>query len=217
MISRDIAFINSKLHPDKYQERIKTWNKRTREEKATLVMNYVDTIELELVGKECFVKNINFRESIAKPCNELYDKGYIDRPTPAVFGNVVGELRFSNYLPEEEVGEIVMRLKNFYNVSYTEATYYVKNQVFFFNFIKDNSAIVRVFPLEDYYKKDPEVKMEEYRFGIIYIKEDNIVVTKDKDELDKLFNYIPTEASFTPLRDLKDVPSKPIKIELIKK
>ena len=59
--------------------------------------------------------------------------------------------------------------------------------------------------------------MDEYRFGIIYIKEDNIVVTKDKDELDKLFNYIPTEASFTPLRDLKDVPSKPIKIELIKK
>ncbi len=217
LISRDVAFINSKLHPEEYQERIKTWNKRTREEKATLVMNYVDTIELELVGSECFVNNINFRESIAKPCNELYDKGYIDRPTPAVFGNVVGELRFSNYLPEEEVGEIVMRLKNFYNVSYTEATYYVKNQVFFFNFIKDNSAIVRVFPLEDYYKKDPEVKMEEYRFGIIYIKEDNIVITKDKDELDKLFNYIPTEASFTPLRDLKDVPSKPIKIELIKK
>ena len=217
LISRDVAFINSKLHPEEYQERIKTWNKRTREEKATLVMNYVDTIELELVGSECFVNNINFRESIAKPCNELYDKGYIDRPTPAVFGNVVGELRFSNYLPEEEVGEIVMRLKNFYNVSYTEATYYVKNQVFFFNFIKDNSAIVRVFPLEDYYKKDSDVKMDEYRFGIIYIKEDNIVVTKDKDELDKLFNYIPTEASFTPLRDLKDVPSKPIKIELIKK
>ena len=179
-------------------------------------MNYVDTIELELVEKEYFVKNINFRESITKPCNELYDKGYIDRPTPAVFGNVVGELRLSNYLPEEEVVEIVMRIKNFYNISYTEATYYVKNQVFFFNFIK-NSAIVRVFPLEDYYKKDPEVKMEEYRFGIIYIREDNIVVTKDKDELDKLLNYIPTEASFTPLRNLKDVPSKPIKIELIKK
>lgn len=104
------------------------------------------------------LKNINFRESIAKPCNELYDKGYIDRPTPAIFGNVVGELRFSNYIPEEEVGEIIMRLKNFYNVSYTEATYYVKNQVFFFNFVEDNSAIVRVFPLEDYYKKDPNVK-----------------------------------------------------------
>lgn len=217
LISRDVAFLNSKIHPEEYQERIKTWNKRTREEKATLVMNYVDTIELELVGTECFVKNINFRESIAKPCNELYDKGYIDRPTPAIFGNVVGELRFSNYLPEEEVGEIVMRLKNFYNISYTEATYYVKNQVFLFNFVEDNSAIVRVFPLEDYYKKDPDVKMEEYRFGIIYITEENIVVTKDKDELDKLFNYIPTDTSYMPFRELKDVPSKPVRMELIKK
>ncbi len=217
LISRDVAFLNSKIHPEEYQERIKSWNKRTREEKATLVMNYVDTIELELVETECFVKNINFRESIAKPCNELYDKGYIDRPTPAIFGSVVGELRFSNYLPEEEVGEIVMRLKNFYNVSYTEATYYVKNQVFFFNFVEDNSAIVRVFPLEDYYKKDPDVKMEEYRFGIIYITEENIVVTKDKDELDKLFNYIPTDTSYMPFRELKDVPSKPIRMELIKK
>lgn len=217
LISRDVAFLNSKIHPEEYQERIKTWNKRTREEKATLVMNYIDTIELELVGTECFVRNINFRESIAKPCNELYDKGYIDRPTPAIFGNVVGELRFSNYLPEEKVGEIVMRLKNFYNVSYTEATYYVKNQVFFFNFVEDNSAIVRVFPLEDYYKKDPDVKMEEYRFGIIYITEENIVVTKDKDELDKLFNYIPTDTSYMPFRELKDVPSKPVRMELIKK
>ncbi len=217
LLSRDVAFLNSKIHPEEYQERIKSWNKRTREEKATLVMNYVDTIELELVGTECFVKNINFRESIAKPCNELYDKGYIDRPTPAIFGNVVGELRFSNYLPEEEVGEVVMRLKNFYNVSYTEATYYVKNQVFFFNFVEDNSAIVRVFPLEDYYKIDPYVKMEEYRFGIIYITEENIVVTKDKDELDKLFNYIPIDTSYMPFRELKDVPSKPVRMELIKK
>ena len=64
LISRDIAFINSKLHPEEYQERIKTWNKRTREEKATLVMNYVDTIELELVGKECFVKKINLENQL---------------------------------------------------------------------------------------------------------------------------------------------------------
>lgn len=41
LISRDIAFINSKLHPDEYQERIKTWNKRTREEKET----YLEVLE----------------------------------------------------------------------------------------------------------------------------------------------------------------------------
>lgn len=217
LLSRDVAFLNSKIHPEEYQDRIKTWNKRTREEKANLVMNYVDSIELLSVGTECFVNKINFRESIAKPCNELFDKGYIDRPTPALFGNLVGELRFSNYLPEEEVGEIIMRLKNFYHVSYTEAIYYVQKQVFFFNFIENNAAIVRVFPLEDYYKKDPDLKMKEYRFGIIYIREENIIVTKDKEEIDKLFNFIPTDTSYKPFRELKDVPSKPIKMELIKK
>ncbi len=63
-------------------------------------MNYVDTIELELISSEFFIKNINFRDSIAKPCNGLYDKGYIDISTSAIFGNIVDELRFSNYIPE---------------------------------------------------------------------------------------------------------------------
>lgn len=56
LISRDVAFLNSKIHLEEYQERIKSWNKRTREEKATLVMNYVDTIELELIGTNVLLK-----------------------------------------------------------------------------------------------------------------------------------------------------------------
>ena len=198
---------------------MKPWKKRTREEKSDLIMNYVDNVELELVGSECFVKCVNFRESIANPCNELFKNGYIDRKQDCIFGNLIGQIRFSEYLPEEEVGEIIMRLKNYYNVSYTEAIYYVKDQVFYFNFVEDNSAIVRVFPLEDYYKLDPDVKMEEYRFGIIYIKEENIVVTKDADELNKLFNYIPDDSNtyVDYSRELKDIPSKPIRMELLKK
>ena len=53
-----------------------------------------------------------------------------------------------------------------------------KSKVFYFNFVQDNSAIVRVFPLEDYYKLDPDNKMEEYRFGIIYINGDNYEILK---------------------------------------
>ena len=219
LVARDIAFLNKGIHPEKYDRQMKPWKKRTREEKANLIMNYVDNVELELIGSECFVKCVNFRESIANPCNELYKNGYIDRKQECIFGNVIGELRFSEYLPEEEVGEIIMRLKNYYNVSYTEAIYYVKNQVFYFNFVEDNSAIVRVFPLEDYYKLDPDVKMDEYRFGIIYIKEENIVVTKDENELNKLFNYIPDDINtFVDFsRELKDIPSKPIKMELVRR
>jgi len=32
---------------------------------------------------------------------------------------------------------------------------------------------VRVFPLEDYRKTDPDIKMEEYNFVKLYIKEEN--------------------------------------------
>ena len=75
-----------------------------------------------------------------------------------ILGNVLGNVRFSNYLPEEEYGEIIMRLRQYYDVRYMEATYYVKDQVFYFDFAEDNSAIVRVFPLEDYYKLDQIIK-----------------------------------------------------------
>lgn len=152
LLKRDINFINKIKLDKEYQARTRTWKDYTREEQAELIMKYVDDIELSLVGTEIVVNQINFRESICKPCKELFDKGYIDTTKPAIFGNVVGNIRFSNYLSEEEFGEVIMRLRQYYDVGYTEATYYLDKQMFYFNFVEDNSAIVRVFPLKDYYK-----------------------------------------------------------------
>ena len=92
LIKRDIDFISKGLIPKEYNSRVPSWSKMTREEKAKLIMNYVDDISLEIVGSEYFVSNVNFRESIANPCNELYFNGYIDRKVPALLGNLVGEL-----------------------------------------------------------------------------------------------------------------------------
>ena len=192
LLKRDIDFINKIKLDKEYQERTKTWKNYTRQEQAELIMKYVDDIELELIGNEVSVKQINFRESICKPCQELFDKGYIDTTKPAIFGNVLGNIRFSNYLAEEEVGEIIMRLRQYYDVGYTEATYYVEKQVFYFNFKEDNSAIVRVFPLKDYYKLDPDNKMETYEFGIIYIREEDKF---QMQEFDTAFDYIPDEGN----------------------
>ena len=172
------------------KEQTKTWKDYTRKEKAELIMKYVDEIELSLVSNEVVVNKINFRESICKPYQQLYEDGYIDKTKPTIFGNVVGNIRFSNYLNEEQASEIIMRLKQYYDVSYTEAIYYVKDQVFYFNFKEDNSAIVRVFPLKDYYKIDPDNKMETYEFGIIYIKDEDKFQMK---EVDTAFNFIPDE------------------------
>lgn len=106
---------------------------------------------------------------------------------------------FSNYLPEEEFGEIIMRLQQYYDVHYTEAIYYLQEQVFYFNFVEDNSAIVRVFPLEDYYKLDPDNKMEEYRFGIIYINGDDYddFEITEADNIEPYFNAIPDDNETT--------------------
>jgi len=212
LLKRDIDFINKIKLDKEYQESTKTWKDYTRQEQTELIMKYVDDIELTLVGNEVVVNQINFRESICKPCQELYDKGYIDTIKPAIFGNVLGNIRFSNYLAEEEVGEIIMRLRQYYDVGYTEATYYVDKQVFYFNFKEDNSAIVRVFPLKDYYKLDPENKMKTYEFGIIYIREEDKF---QMQEIDFAFDYIPDESNNSVIYT-KDTTPIPIGVKPVK-
>ena len=212
LLKRDIDFINKIKLDKEYQERTKTWKDYTRKEQAELIMKYVDEIELTLVGNEVVVNQINFRESICKPCQELFDKGYIDTIKPSIFGNVLGNIRFSNYLPEEEVGEIIMRLRQYYDVGYTEATYYVDKQVFYFNFKEDNSAIIRVFPLKDYYKLDPDNKMKTYEFGIIYIREEDKF---QMQEIDSAFDCIPNESNHSVIYT-KDTAPIPIGVKATK-
>ena len=213
LLKRDIDFINKLKLDTEYKEQTKQWKDYSRQEQAELIMKYVDDIELSLVGKEISVNKINFRESICKPYQQLYEDGYIDTTKPAIFGNVVGNIRFSNYLNEEEASSIIMRLKQYYDVSYTEAIYYVKDQVFYFNFKEDNSAIVRVFPLKDYYKIDPDNKMETYKFGIIYIKDEDKFQMK---EIDNAFNFIPDKTNESILYTKDTTPIsigvKPVKI-----
>ena len=212
LLKRDIDFINKIKLDKEYQEKTKTWKDYTREEKADLIMRYVEDIELTLVGNEVILKQISFRDSICKPCQELYDKGYIDITKPMILGNVLGSVRFSNYLPDEEVCEIIMRLQQYYDVHFTEATYYLQKQMFYFNFAEDNSAIVRVFPLEDYYKLDPNNKMEKYRFGILYINEEDKF---EMQNIDTAFDYIPDESNDSVIYMKEPVPIsvgvKPVK------
>ena len=55
------------------------------------------------------------------------------------------------------------------------------------------------------------------KFGIIYIKEKNLVVLKDEQELNKLFNYIPDNSNveLNTSRKLNDIQVKPINMKLI--
>ena len=216
LLKRDIDFINKVKLKDEYKERTKTWKDYTREEKSDLIMKYVDEITLLEKNKIMIVDEVRFRESICRPCNELVQAGYIDIKTPTLFGNLVGELRFSNYLPEEEVGKHIMRLRQYYDVGFEEATYYVEDRVFYFNFLQDNRAIVRIFPMEDYCKIDPDIKMKEYRYGIIYIRETDEFQMQD---IDSAFDYIPDETNDSVIYMREPIPIeigvKPVKKELL--
>ena len=216
LLKRDIDFINKVKLKDEYKERTKTWKDYTREEKSGLIMKYVDDITLLEKNKVMIVDEVRFRESICRPCNELVQAGYIDIKTPTLFGNLVGQLRFSNYLPEEEVGKHIMRLRQYYDVGFEEATYYVEDRVFYFNFLQDNRAIVRIFPMEDYCKIDPDIKMKEYRYGIIYIRETDEFQMQD---IDSAFDYIPDETNDSVIYMREPIPIeigvKPVKKELL--
>ncbi len=216
LLKRDIDFINKVKLKDEYKERTKTWKDYTREEKSNLIMKYVDDITLLEKNKVVIVDEVRFRESICRPCNELVSAGYIDIKTPTLFGNLVGQLRFSNYLPEEEVGKHIMRLRQYYDVGFEEAIYYVEDRVFYFNFLQDNRAIVRIFPMEDYCKIDPNIKMKEYRYGIIYIRENDEFQMQD---IDSAFDYIPDETNDSVIYMREPIPIeigvKPVKKELL--
>lgn len=216
LLKRDIDYINKVKLEKEYKERTKTWKDYTREEKSELIMKYVDDIKLGILNNYIYVDNINFRESICKPCNELFDAGYIDVKTPAIFGNIVGQIRFSNYLPEKEIGKHIMRLRQYYDVGFEEATYYVENRIFYFNFIHDDRAIVRVFPMEDYAKIDPDIKMKEYKYGIIYIRGKDEFQMQD---INTAFDYIPDESNDCVIYTKEPIPIeigvKPVKKELL--
>ena len=216
LLKRDIDYINKVKLEKEYKEKTKTWKDYTREEKSELIMKYVDDIKLGILNNYIYVDNINFRESICKPCNELFDAGYIDVKTPVIFGNIVGQIRFSNYLPEKEIGKHIMRLRQYYDVGFEEATYYVEDRIFYFNFIHDDRAIVRVFPMEDYAKIDPDIKMKEYKYGIIYIRSKDEFQMQD---INTAFDYIPDETNDCVIYTKEPVPIeigiKPVKKELL--
>ena len=216
LLKRDIDYINKVKLEKEYKERTRTWKDYTREEKSELIMKYVDDIKLGILNNYIYVENINFRESICKPCNELFDAGYIDVKTPVIFGNIVGQIRFSNYLPEKEIGKHIMRLRQYYDVGFEEATYYVEDRIFYFNFIHDDRAIVRVFPMEDYAKIDPDIKMKEYKYGIIYIRGEDEFQMQD---INTAFDYIPDETNDCVIYTKEPIPIeigvKPVKKELL--
>ncbi len=210
LVKRDIDFINSVKYPEKYKEYNKSWKDFTREEKANLIMNYIEDITLkETYNKKCDIEFIKFRESIVNPCNDLYFNGYLDRKDYAIFGNVMGTLRFSEYRNDDEVWQHILRLREFYDVGFYQATYNTETSMFYFNIDEDSQAIVRIFPMENYREIDPDMKMKEYDLGVLYINKDSGTILEDEEAV---FKYIPDKTNGILTREVKPTIVKPANV-----
>ena len=207
LIKRDLDYINQIVYPEEYEKHTYMWKDYTREEKSDLIMRYVDNVELTLCGKnKVKIGEVFFRESMCKPCNDLYDAGFLAKKDYAILGNVGMKLRFSEYLPIEKVSEIIFTLRQYYNVGYFEATYYYDNKVMFFNDYQ-NRNIVRIFPLEDYKKMD---KIDKLQLGVIYIGNNEKCLIDDKEDL---FNTIPERTNCITYELDEDIKKRKQEIE----
>ena len=207
LIKRDLNYINQIVYPEEYEEHTYMWKDYTREEKSDLIMRYVDNVELTLCGKnKVKIGEVFFRESMCKPCNDLYDAGFLAKKDYAILGNIGMKLRFSEYLPIDKVSEIVFTLRQYYNVGYFEATYYYDNKVMFFNDYQ-NRNIVRIFPIEDYKKMD---KIDKLQLGVIYIGNNEKCLIDNKEDL---FNTIPERTNCITYELDEDIKKRKLEIE----
>lgn len=153
LVKRDMDFINSIKLPILYNAFVDSWDGLDREEKAEIVMKYIDDIELELVNNKCKVKLTNFRSTFYKDFKSLFDKGYIDWKRKIVHSFngfcVDGKVRYSEYLPAQEVYRHLMRLNECYEVNFYKGYLQKKTEKLKMLPLHKGDVVVRIFPTEE--------------------------------------------------------------------
>ena len=187
LVKRDMDFINSIKLPILYNAFADSWDGLDREEKAEIVMKYIDDIELELVNNKYKVKLTNFRSTFYKDFKSLFDKGYIDWKRKIIHSFngfcIDGKVRYSEFLPAKEVYRHLMRLNECYEVNFYKGYLQKKTEELKMLPLHKGDVVVRIFPTE----KDDDSK-EILGMGMF--------VTKDspndiKVDIPDLFECIP--------------------------
>ena len=153
LIKRDIDFINSIKLPLLYRAINSCWEDLEREEKANIIMNYVDYVSLRLNEKNQYIiDKVNFRTTFFKDFKKLYDDGYLDWKRKIVTDydgiNITSKVRYSEYIPFKEVWQHAKRLSEFYDIKLHKGTYFKDTELLDMLPISNKEFIVRVFPLE---------------------------------------------------------------------
>ncbi len=152
LLKRDMDFINKVKLQISYYAFNDNWDLLDRDDKADIIMRYIDDVELEIKNGKLAVKQINFRSTFYNDFNELYTKGYIDRKRPLTYDFngvcVDTNIRYSEYLPIKDVMQHLYRLNEYYEVNLYKGTYYKETEKLDIGPLQRNEVPIRVFPLQ---------------------------------------------------------------------
>ena len=170
LVSRDIQYLFKLKMPMLYEKYITTWKKLDRDKKEKLIMRYIDNIELEKVKNDFIVKKVNFRTTFFNEIDKLYKDGYIETSFPYIALEGLENIRYSNFLPLEEVKLTMKKLSDWFDVKLYKGTLDLETRKAMFS-INSNEDLIRVFPLEnDKLKKQIEL-------GILTTEKNKIEIT----------------------------------------
>lgn len=126
-------------------------------------MHYIDTIELTQLNKKVIVSKINFRDTFFNEFKELFDEGYLDWNIDGETDDESGKIRYSNYLPKEEVEKQIEKLNEWYKVKLFYGKFNKITGIFNLKF-DERYDLVRVFPT------DKDTLHNEINMGLLEFK-----------------------------------------------
>ena len=152
LLKRDMDYINKIKLPLTYHAFEECWPDLDRDDKADIVMRYIDDIELEEINNMYVVKKVNFRSTFYEDFKMLFNQGYIDCKRKMIidFNGIQTSVpvRYSEFTSIKDIMQNFYRLNECYEVNLYKGTFYKDTEKLDIGPILKDEVPVRIFPLQ---------------------------------------------------------------------
>ena len=152
LLKRDMDYINKIKLPLTYHAFEECWPDLDRDDKADIVMRYIDDIELEEINNMYVVKKVNFRSTFYEDFKMLFNQGYIDCKREMIidFNGIQTSVpvRYSEFTSIKDIMQNFYRLNECYEVNLYKGTFYKDTEKLDIGPILKDEIPVRIFPLQ---------------------------------------------------------------------
>lgn len=158
LLKRDMDYINKIKLPLTYHAFEECWPDLDRDDKADIVMRYIDDIELEEINNMYVVKKVNFRSTFYEDFKMLFNQGYIDCKREIIidFNGIQTSVpvRYSEFTSIKDIMQNFYRLNECYEVNLYKGTFYKDTEKLDIGPILKDEVPVRIFPLQKNNNRD---------------------------------------------------------------